>query len=174
MRDVDIADMLISKHGRVLYLTDMKLNRLVYYVQVESIREHAGPAFPDPVEAWECGPVEPEVHRRFARFGTDRITEPSRTDTLIGGGMSKIMDMVDIVVHDYGMLASFELAGFSHRKGSAWAAAFVPGEHRRITETMIVDSDDVTEKPDPKRTLAWGADEVGRRFPNALRLLRDS
>ena len=39
---------------------------------------------------------------------------------------------------------------------------------------MIVDSDDVTEKPDPKRTLAWGAGEVGRRFPNALRLLRDS
>lgn len=171
MKSMDIANMLISAYGDRLYLTCRKTGILVYYIQVESLREHATPAFDDAVEAWDCGPVEPGIMGMLEGHGSDRITEPAcgtHEDN------NAIMGMIDIVAHDYGALASFELSEFSRRNGSAWATAFKPGEHERITGDMIIRSEDFTQKPNIRHTLAGGAAEVDRRFPNALRLLRDS
>ncbi|MDR1325091.1 MAG: DUF4065 domain-containing protein [Treponema sp.] len=40
----------------------MKLQRLVYYCQGAHLAFHGKPLFPEPIEAWECGPVCPPLY----------------------------------------------------------------------------------------------------------------
>lgn len=60
MKAIDVAGMFIQRHGDSIHLTNLSLNKLVYFAQVESIRRTGEPLFDDEVQAWNYGPVEPE------------------------------------------------------------------------------------------------------------------
>ena len=83
-------------------------------------------------------------------------------------------DVVQKVVDLYGPLAAFELVDYSHRNGSARKAACEPRKNKEITEKAILSSHDGFGHPGLRRTLAGGVRAVNERFPNALKLLKDS
>ncbi|WEV58528.1 DUF4065 domain-containing protein [Bifidobacterium sp. ESL0728] len=174
MKAIDIANLFIVRHGEDEYLTNLKLNKLVYYAQVESLRSTGKVLFDEPVEAWEYGPVERSVYNVFRRYGKkQRVTNPAGTvnGEAVDGMVSKI---VDEVAKYYGPLSAFDLVRFSHRPGSAWEKAFSPDADNEITPDMILSSTDGKERPNIERSLAWGIATAEREYPNALRMLEDS
>lgn len=50
------------------YITNLKLQKLLYYAQGWHLAEHGRPLFDDPIEAWPRGPVVSTVFRHFKRF----------------------------------------------------------------------------------------------------------
>ena len=50
--------------------TPQQLQRILFCIEREHIKRHDAPAFFNPMEAWENGPVVPEVWMRYAHFGT--------------------------------------------------------------------------------------------------------
>jgi uncharacterized phage-associated protein len=54
-------------------MTNMKLQKLLYYAQGQYLAEHEEPLFDEDIEAWSHGPVVPSVYRAFkeieAKFG---------------------------------------------------------------------------------------------------------
>ena len=55
-------------------MTNMRLQKLLYYVQGWSIARRGKPAFDDRLEAWEHGPVVPTVYRLLRDNGKNPIS----------------------------------------------------------------------------------------------------
>lgn len=46
-------------------LTNMKINKLLYFAQGHYLREYGEPLFDDGIEAWDHGPVIPAVYSAY-------------------------------------------------------------------------------------------------------------
>ena len=57
------------------YLTNLRLQKLLYYVQAWSLVMRRKPMFQDRIEAWVHGPVVPSVYRHFSHKGPMPIVE---------------------------------------------------------------------------------------------------
>lgn len=170
MRAIDVANAFIARHGDEVVLSNLSLNKLVYFAQVESLRATGEPLFSDRVEAWGCGPVEPSVYHAFKSRGSGRVTVPLGPVPSDPG----FVGIVDRTFFKYGMLTAYDLVSLAHREGGAWKRAFVPGRDAEITPDGILASSDGMEAPEYSGTLASGIKQVNDRWPNAFELLRDA
>ena len=62
MRALDVANYFIANYGGGTEMTNLKLNKLVYFAQAVSLKQYGVPLFSDEIQAWSYGPVEPEVY----------------------------------------------------------------------------------------------------------------
>ncbi|MUH59582.1 Panacea domain-containing protein [Bifidobacterium canis] len=170
MRSLDVANYLIANWSDQLDLTNLKLNKLVYYAQVIALRKYGEPLFEDPIQAWEYGPVEPAVYREFKQYGSRSVPAP-HGKVIEDARLSAVADELR---QTYGKLMTFDLVRLSHREGGAWEKTYEEGKNNVITPQMIRDSVDFTAEVPWKHTFTWGVQEVDRRWPNALRMLENS
>jgi hypothetical protein len=65
-----IANKLISLTNREQgdTITNLKLQKLLYYVQGFNLAAFGQPLFEEEIEAWQYGPVVPSVYARYAQF----------------------------------------------------------------------------------------------------------
>lgn len=171
MKSIDVANAFIIRHGHDISLTNLTLNKLVYFAQVESLRrDGSAPLFDDAIEAWDYGPVEPCVYHAFKHYGRNPIHQPSHAATIDDNAIG----IVDDVASRYGRLTAFDLVELSHRDGGAWKAKYVRGANAPITIEDMLASDDVITGLDTSNTLESHVRLVEQRWPNALRMLEDS
>jgi uncharacterized phage-associated protein len=101
-----IADLLIAfgqEHGDLF--TNLKLQRLLYFAQGWHLGLHGKPLFPEQLQAWPSGPVQPDVYARFSTFGAGPIV-PFRTSWEPTKAISKhIQELLEV----YGGFSSFDL-----------------------------------------------------------------
>lgn len=50
-------------------ITNLKLQKLLYFVQAYFLIKRGKPCFRDDIEAWDFGPVVPSVYREYKRYG---------------------------------------------------------------------------------------------------------
>lgn len=170
MKSLEVANLMIVRYDGQMEITNLKLNKLVYFAQAVSLRKHGKPLFEDAVQAWDYGPVEPMVYHAFSRFGRNVIRAPQ-------GSVPESVyaaEIVDDVMTSYGKLTAFDLVRLSHRKGSAWAMAYQPKANAVITTEMILRSDDGVTGGIMNDTLAGGVMRANRMWPNAMRMLENS
>ena len=60
-------------------LSNLKLQKLVYYAQGFYLAIHDRPLFDDAICAWEHGPVVPSLYRRYKKYGSGGIPAPIRS-----------------------------------------------------------------------------------------------
>lgn len=63
MESLQIARRIVAAYSGTCFLTNLKLNLLVYWCQVEALRQSGEPLFTDEISVGQCGPV------RAARMG---------------------------------------------------------------------------------------------------------
>ena len=51
-----------------IWMTNLKLQNVLYYVQTKSLIETGNPIFEDDFEAWRCGPVIRDVYNEFMLY----------------------------------------------------------------------------------------------------------
>ena len=73
MNALSIANYIVNNWSDKIEITNLKLNKLVYYSYVESLRKLGRPLFDDAIEAWQYGPVEPAVYQAFSSYGRNPI-----------------------------------------------------------------------------------------------------
>ncbi|OUP09796.1 type II toxin-antitoxin system antitoxin SocA domain-containing protein [Collinsella sp. An2] len=170
MKSIDIAYAFINMNDASLELTNLKLNKLVYYAQVEALRRNGAPLFDDAIEAWQYGPVEPLVYHTFKQYGRGVVASAP--------AMCEVDDatkgIIRYVSNTYGRLSAFDLVSLSHRKGSAWELVYRSDMDMPITCDAIRRSADFAGFPGFEGTLERGIQEVCASIPNALKLLEDS
>lgn len=168
MKSIQVANAFILRHGSSIVITNLVLNKLVYFAQVESLRKTGKPLFEDEIEAWPYGPVERAVYFAFQKYGRDRIAAPEGE----AAKDERTLSVVDETARKYGFLTAFDLVEFSHREGSAWRNVYKENESVEITNDDILSSDDGLGFP--KNTLASSLDEVNRKWQNTFRMLRNA
>jgi uncharacterized phage-associated protein len=108
VRADNLASVIISRHGS--WVDALTLQKLLYYAQAWHLAVTDRPLFEEEFEAWEKGPVVPEVREsRMAPASRDpRRQEPAiELDETASG-------IVDLVLATYGSLSGPELSELAH------------------------------------------------------------
>ena len=59
-----------EKHKSV---SNLKLQKILYFVQAQFIVEFGTPCFDNIMQAWDYGPVVPDVYRKYRGYGNTNI-----------------------------------------------------------------------------------------------------
>lgn len=97
-------------------LSNMKLQKLLYYSQGHHVARSGVPLFDEPIQAWSHGPVVPEVYRAFKKHGASPI-ELRRDDPftwdMVDKGTSKFLSKV---WNTYGGYSAGRLRNMTHNE----------------------------------------------------------
>lgn len=71
MYDVqDVAEYIITYSEVKDYgISNLKLQKILYLIQAYSLIHTKKPCFSEDIEAWDFGPVIPEMYRKYRQFG---------------------------------------------------------------------------------------------------------
>lgn len=71
---LDIARYIINKcNEKGIIISNLKLQKLLYFVQGYMLALTGNRCFPEKIEAWDCGPVCPNAYHEFKRYGAMNI-----------------------------------------------------------------------------------------------------
>lgn len=121
----DIAKYIISYFSNIPTnemeggLTNLKLQKLLYYVQVMHLKKYKSPAFNNKIEAWNYGPVVVDVYREYKHNGKNVLDIDNPTFNL----PANMQDVVDGVIEEKGMYTGYSLMRQTHRE-KPWKNAY--------------------------------------------------
>lgn len=104
----------------------LKLMKLVYLAHGWFMAYFDGrPLVSDRVEAWDYGPVFPDLFRSIERCGKRHVerVQKSRREALLGFGTALDDDeteLIEAVYHHYKNLKGSQLSWMTHQEGSPW------------------------------------------------------
>ncbi len=112
----------ISRHdGRIV--TNLKLQKLLYYCQAWYLAIANEALFDDSIEAWVHGPVVPSVFGRFKHYRWNPITDVFDDVRLAGGTNERSVEAhVKEVLEAYGRLSGPQLEVLTHQE-TPWREA---------------------------------------------------
>ena len=100
-------------------ITNLKLQKVLYFVQACSLAQTGKPLFTDPIEAWEYGPVVPTIYKKYKEHGSNPITLEKYTDSL----PDKTKESVSDVWKTFGGYSAGKLVDITHAH-SPWKEAY--------------------------------------------------
>lgn len=102
-------------------ITNLKLQKLVYYAQGFYLAIHHKPLFHEPIVAWQHGPVVPDLYHRFKQNGAGPI-EPS-PDYDPSSLSRESVELMDEVYEVYGQFSGWRLRNMTHQEPT-WRRAW--------------------------------------------------
>jgi len=95
-------------------LSNLKLQKLLYYAQGHHLARYGRPLFAEQVQAWSHGPVVPTVYRAFKGFGASPI-ELKDSDGFTWGDVDPATtDFLGEVWNTYGGYSAGRLRSMTH------------------------------------------------------------
>lgn len=124
-------------------VSNLKLQKLLYYVQVASLVDNKIPMFDDEISAWKYGPVVETIYHIFKRFVDKPIDEAvDEAELLFWDDSSKPIEigvkdrnLIDKVITSYRNYSAISLVKKTHRE-DPWKNAFYNGKNYIANEDM--------------------------------------
>ena len=114
---IDIAKKIICKtdveHGDTL--SNLKLQKLLYYMQGFHLAFFDEPFFNESIEAWPYGPVVPVVFQEFKKYKKRSINPDNYHDDLVLTDDEQ--QMFDMVYSEYNRYSAVALMNMTHTEG---------------------------------------------------------
>lgn len=95
-------------------ITNLKLQKLVYYSQGFSLALYGKPLFVERMEAWEHGPVAPALYNKYKPLGAMPIPIPEDIDFSKCDEQTK--GLLNGVYEEYGQFSAWKLCEMSHKE----------------------------------------------------------
>lgn len=110
----DVADYFLSKTDEEAgdVISNLKLQKLVYYAQGFTLAVTGKPLFNEPIEAWQHGPVVPDLYHKYKDHGAYGIPAPTNVD--FSKFSSEIKEILDEVYDVYGQFSAWKLRNMTH------------------------------------------------------------
>lgn len=133
---LDVAAYLINKVNEAEWddITNLKLQKILYYCQGFSLAILDRPLFSNPIEAWRHGPVIREVYDTYKQYNGNVIDKVSAGDS--DALSSKEKELVDDVYSVYGRYSAWHLRNLTHSEPT-WAEAYQEGLDIEITHDAM-------------------------------------
>ena len=140
---------IVYSNERDYGVSNLKLQKLLYFVQAFFLINDFPPCFDEKIEAWNFGPVVPEVYREYKRYGGMDIptidyyvkfdkkniwnTERIYYDDIISDDDK---EMIQAVVDKFAHCSATFLVNLTHNQ-DPWINAYVNGQRNEITKEDI-------------------------------------
>ncbi len=134
---IDVAKYII-KHCKEknLPVSNLKLQKLLYFVQAEFLVVKNEPCFEEEIEAWDFGPVVPVVYREYKIFGSANIpcitNDNYEPDVISADDKETINGIVDMVAP----YSASQLVSITHQQ-DPWRNAYSSRRNNVITNDSI-------------------------------------
>lgn len=140
VKGIDVANFFIKvinaqPEGNV---TNLQLNKLVYYAQAWNLVLKGEPLFEEDFQAWDYGPVLPTVYNTFKKYGKNLIVNISGNYSHDIFSNDEINFLID-VYREYGKYSPNELVYMTHTLGGPWHQVYKHGENEIIPKDLIKD-----------------------------------
>lgn len=127
-------------------VSNLKLQKLLYFIQGNFLRILDRPCFKDDIEAWKYGPVIPIVYREFKKFGSNYIGKIEYVYDLENNKFKPVKrefnfhiseeekKVIESVIQECKNFSSSYLVELTHKQ-SPWIKAY-----RKYDKTIDIDS----------------------------------
>ena len=134
-----IADYILKYGDGLGYDFDgLQLLKLAYIAHGFHLGVYGTPLFAEKVEAWQYGPVIPELYHAYKHYGRQKIFDIP-VDAGRGLHLSAI-DSIEAAVDVYGDMPGIRLSALTHKDGTPWAEIYRPGRKNiEISNNVIRD-----------------------------------
>ena len=135
-----IANYFLSlAEGDGIFITPMKIQKLVYYAHGWYLALTGKPLINEQVEAWKFGPVISTLYHEMKDFSDRPITKKFRSARVLPDGTAewripiigdnsdpdhKVRDVLDRVWKVYGRYTAVQLSNLAHENGSPWDTVY--------------------------------------------------
>lgn len=113
---LDVAEYFLSKTDEEAgdVISNLKLQKLVYYAQGFNLAINGCPLFNEPIEAWQHGPVCPCLYHHYKNFGSNGIPVP--VDLAFEKFSDSEKELLDEVYSVYGQFSAWKLRNMTHEE----------------------------------------------------------
>jgi uncharacterized phage-associated protein len=141
---------------RSVKVTNMALNKIVYFMHCDFLLERQSPLVGAKIEAWKHGPVFREVYHEFKRWNDEPIRgRANRVDPHSGEVVRANLEIdqedfafLSTLVERYIVFTASQLRAFSHRDGGPWAKVW--GHDGNANVGMKIGNDLISELYKPE------------------------
>ncbi len=95
------------------FMTNMRLQKLAYYAQGLSLAILGCPLFEEEFEAWDLGPVIPELWKTYRHFGALPIPQESEEVARSRFSLEQLQ-VLNLVYQEYGQYSGWKLSKMTH------------------------------------------------------------
>lgn len=123
-------------------ISNLKLQKILYFVQAEFLvsTPNNTPCFKDKIEAWDFGPVVPNVYHQYKLFGSAAI--PTKMNDVLVPYYETIDDgdqpLINVIVDNASGYTASQLVQITHNQ-EPWKKAYRRGFNNEITNKAILD-----------------------------------
>jgi uncharacterized phage-associated protein len=111
-KELDIANKIIksaSGNDAADLVSNMKLQKLLYYQQGFHLAYFGEPLFEEDIQAWQYGPVVPSIYNHFKSYANRGIEYNQDTITLTGTHEESLFDEVNRIYGSYSAIGLMEM-----------------------------------------------------------------
>ena len=144
-------------------LSNMKLNKLLYYAQGQCLLQTGEPLFDDVIEAWDHGPIVDAVYHKYQACRDESIKD---YDLELARKMpEENADLLINIAREYSGYTASALRNKTHVHNGPWDQVYVKGQlHTPIPNELIREFFEAHEKPIKDIDLVLTADDfIGYR-----------
>jgi uncharacterized phage-associated protein len=98
--------------GREAEMTNMKVQKLLYYAQSLNLALHDEPLFEDEIQAWRYGPVCPPAYRLYSKFEAQQLPIPDKD--FLKSISQETKKLLEEVWEYFGEYHAYQLSGMTH------------------------------------------------------------
>lgn len=115
-------------------ISNLKLQKLVYYAQGYYLAMFDRALFPEPIEAWGHGPVVQDLYREYKAYGAGPIPKPDDFDINVLD--EETQKFLNDVYTNRGQFTAWRLRQMTHEE-APWASSYEPGVNHEITHDKL-------------------------------------
>lgn len=146
---LDIAKLVLS----IQSMSNLKLQKIVYFVYAEYLSRYGKSLFKDPIIALPYGPVITSIYRHYKKHGSEVISEKEEDDDisledikiplalakiLQSDDAEQILDVVHEVFKKFGKEKPSKLVDITHREGAPWTRVMDSGGIGKIITDELI------------------------------------
>ena len=120
-------------------LSNLELQKILYLAHMFYLGRNGQPLVHGNFEAWDYGPVHPDLYHRVKIFGSDPVGNVFGSVHEPPEGAER--DIIDEAYDNLGNSGPGRLVNATHRRGGAWDINYVPG----VRHCIIPNADILTE-----------------------------
>ncbi len=133
---MDLAKYIVTKCAEDNQsISNLQLQKILYFIQRDFLKIQDAPAFRDDIEAWQFGPVVPNVYYNFCGYGSGLIDVQTDADLSISDAV------VDGIVIDKRSQKPWDLVEETHKPNGAWDQVYENGAgNKKVISIELIKS----------------------------------
>jgi uncharacterized phage-associated protein len=118
-------------------ISNLKLQKLLYYCQGFHLAMFDQPLFPNEIQAWQHGPVVKEIYQLFQ--GQGAIAAPNDADrkNAVDSLTDDQKEMIDNVYNLYGQFSAWRLREMTHQE-APWVESYQEGVLNKVIPNQLM------------------------------------